>query len=141
MWTSAAEWHGAMAPCVRRYQHLERTAVQDTFLKACEQGRNTPESKDHNAPGALGAGPLPVNTLDGMRQSTSLVYLAPVRARPNLENPTGGMADRVLLEDGRAIGDRLADGTDIGRATWCWRRAPTAALRSSCARASVLPMT
>jgi choline dehydrogenase len=41
-----------------------------------------PRIDDHNAPGAVGVGPLPVNCLDGRRISTAVAYFEPARHRP-----------------------------------------------------------
>ena len=71
-----------------------------------------PRIDDLNAPDAMGAGPLPVNVIDGRRQSAALTYLAPARTRPNLTIRSGVLIDRVLFEGSRAIGVRLADPTE-----------------------------
>jgi choline dehydrogenase len=68
---------------------------------------------DHNAPGAVGAGRLPVNELDGLRESTALTYLAQARNRPNLTIRGESTVDRVLLDNGDAMGVILTDGTQI----------------------------
>ena len=54
----------------------------------------------------------PINSRDGRRVSTNDAYIEPARARPNLEVRGGALVDRVLLQDGRAIGVRvrLEDG-------------------------------
>jgi choline dehydrogenase len=44
------------------------------------------------------------------RVSTAIGYLAPARARPNLEIRSGALVDRVLFSGRRAVGLRLADG-------------------------------
>lgn len=65
---------------------------------------------DHNAPGALGVGPLPQNLVNGQRISTAIGYLAPARHRSNLTIRANTVADRVLLaDDGTAAGVRLVD--------------------------------
>lgn len=74
--------HGTRGPVpIRRYPEL--TNPQQAFLEACEATGHTPVP-DHNAPGVVGAGRLPVNELDGLRESTALTYLAQARDRPNL---------------------------------------------------------
>ena len=50
---------------------------------------------------------------DGRRASVNDVYLEPARARPNLEVRGDALVDRVLLNGRRAVGVRLADGTEI----------------------------
>jgi choline dehydrogenase len=58
-------------------------------------------------------GPTPKNIAEGVRMSAAFTYLAPVRARPNLTLVPDVLADRVLVEDGRAIGVRIADGREV----------------------------
>ena len=50
---------------------------------------------------------------DGRRASVNDVYLEPARALPNLEIRGDALVDRVLLQGRRAVGVRLADGTEI----------------------------
>ena len=104
------EWHGSDGPLpIRRFTGEELRPVQQAFLDACAAcGINTVE--DHNAPGAIGAGPIPLNQLDGVRQSAALTYLNPVRHRKNLTLRADVLVDRVDVVDGRARGVLLADG-------------------------------
>jgi len=102
------EWHGRDGPLpIRRYAPDELTPAQRAFLDACAAS-GYPRTDDHNAPGALGAGPAPMNTVAGVRQSTALTYLAAARGRRNLTIRSGVLVDRVLFERRRAAGVRLA---------------------------------
>ena len=106
------EWHGREGPLpIRHYSANELTPVQGALLEACTAA-GYPRVDDHNAPDAIGAGPAPMNTVDGVRQSTALTYLAQARHRPNLTIRSGVLVDRVLLEDRRAVGVCLADPAD-----------------------------
>ena len=58
-------------------------------------------------------GPTPKNIAGGMRMSAAFTYLAPVRDLPNLTLVPDALIDRVLVEDGRAIGVRTAGGREI----------------------------
>jgi choline dehydrogenase len=103
-------WHGADGPLpVRRFRRDERTAVQRAFLDAAS-ALGFPWVEDHNAPGAMGAGPLPVNSVNGVRQSAALTYLAAARHRRNLTVIADAEVDRLVLEHGTARGARLTDG-------------------------------
>jgi choline dehydrogenase len=103
------EWHGTSGPLpIRRYGREELTAVQQAFLHACAELRYA-QVADHNAPGTVGAGPLPMNTIAGMRQSTAQTYLAQARSRPNLTVRSLALVDRLLFEGRRAVGVRLAE--------------------------------
>jgi choline dehydrogenase len=72
---------------------------------------------DHNRPGSCGAGPVPRNAVDGVRISTALAYLDPVRQRPNLSVRAESLIDRVLLDGSRARGVMLASGEEIAADT------------------------
>jgi choline dehydrogenase len=103
-------WHGTHGPVpVRRYRPDELSPLQRAFQDAC-LALGYPGVEDHNEPGTLGIGPVPVNRIDGVRQSTALTYLARARRRGNLELRGETLVDRVELENGRAVGVRLADG-------------------------------
>lgn len=68
---------------------------------------------DVNAPGPPGFSLAPLSAVDGVRQSTALTYLNPVRHRHNLVVRGDSAVDRVLLEGGRAVGVRLTSGEEI----------------------------
>jgi choline dehydrogenase len=68
---------------------------------------------DHNAPGAIGAGPVPMNCVAGRRQSMAVAYLAQARARANLHLRSTTMIDRVMFEVRRAVGVRLAGSPEV----------------------------
>lgn len=72
---------------------------------------------DVNAPGPPGFGLAPLSAVDGIRQSTALAYLNPVRDRENLQVRGGEEVDGVLVDGGRAVGVRLRSGEEIAAAT------------------------
>jgi choline dehydrogenase len=103
-----APWHGASGPFpIRRYREDERNAFQQSLIEAAVRSGH-PYVEDHNAPGAVGVGPTPVNAVDGTRISAAVAYLGPVRCLPNLTIRSGVTVDRVELRSGRAVGVRLA---------------------------------
>src|SRR6201996_8693714 len=67
---------------------------------------------DVNAPGEPGCGLAPLSAWDGVRQSTAITYLDPVRHRPNLTVRGDTLVDRVLFDEAesRATGVLLAGG-------------------------------
>ena len=110
-------WHGADGPVpVRRYPSEERSVLADAFLEAAGSAGH-PEVADHNEPGAVGAGPLPSNTVDRLRMSAALTHLAPARERPNLTVQGRAPVDRIEIAAGRARGVRLTDGEQIAAQT------------------------
>jgi choline dehydrogenase len=69
---------------------------------------------DFNGPNPSGVGGYPVNVVDGVRQSTGLVYLTEsVRNRPNLKISGNVLVDRVLFDRQRTIGVATASGAEI----------------------------
>jgi choline dehydrogenase len=102
-----ASWHGTAGPLpIRRYGENERNTFQEALISAATSAH--PFVADHNAPGAVGVGPLPVNVVGGLRMSTALAYLAPLRALPNLTIRSDALVDRVVVQSRRAKGVRLA---------------------------------
>ena len=75
----------------------------DTFLDACaEVGLS--ETSDFNGPGQAGAGYYHATASGGRRNSTARTYIAAARRRPNCHIVTRAHVERVVVEDGRAVG-------------------------------------
>ncbi len=58
-------------------------------------------------------GPAPKNIADGIRMNGAFTYLTPARSRRNLLVRSDTFVDKVLFENGRAIGIRLVDGNVV----------------------------
>ncbi|MER7197088.1 dehydrogenase [Streptomyces sp. CB01635] len=109
------ELHGTGGPV-----HIERFTessglrpVQAAFLDACAQAGHRVH-QDMNGADQLGAGPLPLNRANGIRQSSALAYLGPARGRANLTVLGERTVDRVEFTEGataRAV--LLTDGTRL----------------------------
>ncbi len=110
-------WHGDSGPIpVNRYRDLELTDIHAAALQALE-AVGFPLVNDHNRPGAVGAGRMPISSRDGVRVSAAGAYLPVGRTLPNLTiRPDSQVAD-VVFEQTRATGVRLLDGTIID-ASW-----------------------
>ena len=107
-----ASFHGVDGPIpVRRWPRDEWLPSQVAFHEAC-RSEGFGESPDHNVPDASGVGPLPLNTLDGVRWSTNLGYLNPARHRPNLTIRPDCLVHRVLFDGRRATGVVTRDGAE-----------------------------
>ncbi len=76
-------------------------------------GTAIPRIDDHNAPGAVGVGALPVNCTGGRRISTAIAYLEPARHRANLTIMAGRPVRQIVTRAGRADGVLLADADDV----------------------------
>ncbi|MGI5126785.1 GMC family oxidoreductase [Pseudonocardia sp. CA-107938] len=97
--------HGDAGPVpVRRPSGALRHPTVDRFLAAADR-LGHPAEPDRNAGGPPGAGPVPSNSVDGVRVDAATAYLGPdVRVR------TGALVERVLLRGDRAVGVELAGG-------------------------------
>jgi len=106
-----AGYHGAGGPVpIRRYLGEQRSSLAMAAGEAIA-AVGFPRIDDHNAPGAVGVGALPVNCLDGRRISTAIAYLEPARHRANLTVLAGRTAWEIVTRRGRAAGVAL-DGPD-----------------------------
>jgi choline dehydrogenase len=104
-------WHGDSGPIPSvRYLDREYHPATEAAIHAM-QDLGHPWVDDHNRPGAVGVGRMPMNTRDGRRVTTLDAYLADPPA--SLAIRADSLVDRVLFDGTRARGVRLADGTEI----------------------------
>lgn len=104
-----APYHGDAGPIrISRYPRRGWWDLQQRFVEAAE-GLGHAAIDDHNAPGALGVGPIPLNMVDGVRQTPADHYLDPALARPNLTLRAGVMVDRVRMDAGRVTAVEFID--------------------------------
>jgi choline dehydrogenase len=75
----------------------------DTFEAAGQQA-GYPRNDDFNGAGQEGFGRFDFTIKDGKRWSTSFAFLRPAFGRKNLVVATHALAERVLIEKGRAVG-------------------------------------
>ena len=103
-------WHGSSGPVpIRRYRADELTDVAAASLAAFDDV-GIPHVEDHNAPGEVGAGLVPVNCIDGVRMSTALTHLPRPGERPNLDVRCDTEVLDLVIEGSRATGVRLGGG-------------------------------
>jgi choline dehydrogenase len=101
-------WHGRSGPVpIRRFPPAETLPEHRAFYEAAV-ARGFAVVADHNAQHVAGVGPLPLNVVDGVRQSAALTHLAVARDRDNLTIRPDTLVDRVLFEGMRAVGVSLA---------------------------------
>ena len=109
-------WHGRAGPmAINRYRDLPRSAIHDAAIEALAD-LGFPSIEDHNEPGAVGLGRMPMSTRDGRRITTYQAYLGDGRPK-GLTIRTEAQVDRVLVDGQRATGVRLVDGTEIAAGT------------------------
>lgn len=98
------DWHGYGGPLwVEDVADQQKLDLADIFIQAALQ-RDLPYNEDFNGPSQEGAGYYQTNIRRGRRQSTSRTFLNLCKNRPNLTVMTGSLAQRILIEDGAAVG-------------------------------------
>ncbi len=109
------ECHGADGPMpVRRRQTGPWPAIQQAFHAACvEAGFGT--TKDKNGLNPAGLGVSPSNNLDGVRMSTAMKHLGPVRHHLNLTVRGGVFVRKIVIEGGKAVGVEAESGGTVFR--------------------------
>jgi choline dehydrogenase len=106
-------WHGDHGPItVTRYLELQPAEAHATAVAAFD-ALGYPSVEDHNAPGAIGIGRMPMSTREGRRVVSVDAYLPLDRPVTGLTIRADLLVDRVRIEGGRATGIELADGTFI----------------------------
>ena len=109
--------HGTDGPVpVFRAAEADLTTVDRAFLAAA-RALGVPDQPDFNgAPGQRpGVGPMPKNLAGGVRMNAAFTYLNQARSRPNLTLVADVLVDRVMVQDGRAVGVQTSDGRDRRR--------------------------
>ena len=100
----SGDFHGTEGPIpVRRFTRSEFNPEQIAFFDACKS-LGYPESADANSPDTTGIGYIPMNNRDGIRWSTALTYLDPVRHRLNLTIRPNTSVRKIVIEGGVATG-------------------------------------
>jgi choline dehydrogenase len=104
------ELHGDSGPIpVSRAAEEDWLPPSRAFFSACTDLGHA-HCPDMNLPDARGVGPIPSNFRDGLRHSTAIGYLMPIRPRDNLEVVCQTVITKVCLTDGRAGGVEIASG-------------------------------
>lgn len=107
--------HGSDGPMpVRRRQSGPWPVLQQAFHAACtEAGFGTTNDKNGLHPAGLGVSPS--NNLDGVRMSTAMTHLGPVRHHLNLTVRGGVFVRKIVIEDGKAVGVEAESGGTVFR--------------------------
>ena len=105
--------HGSDGPMpVRRRQTGPWPAIQQAFHAACQQaGFGTTNDKNGLHPAGLGV--TPSNNLDGVRVSTAMGHLNPVRHYLNLTVRGRVFVRKIVIEDGKAVGVEAESGGKV----------------------------
>ncbi len=99
-------WHGGAGPLKVRPARPD-VPICDAFLEAAAAA-GFPILDDLNQDTVDGFGYYDINVGAGRRMSTATAFLKPARARKNLVVVTEALAERLIIEKGRAAGAEVA---------------------------------
>ncbi|MFP5070362.1 GMC family oxidoreductase [Pseudonocardia nantongensis] len=108
-----APYHGRGGPTPIHRMRREDWGSVDTALAAAALAAGHGWAEDVNAPGAGGVSPYPINSRGGRRVTVNDGYLEPARNSDLLTVRGGALVERVLIENGRAVGVRYLDGASV----------------------------
>ncbi|MEM0922843.1 MAG: GMC family oxidoreductase N-terminal domain-containing protein [Pseudomonadota bacterium] len=103
-----SESRGGGGPLGVSHGRLSRPVVDDWIRAAVAAGY--PANDDYNSGDQEGVAPFQLTMRRGLRCSSARAYLGPARRRQNLTLYTGAQTQRVVIEDGKAIGIEIAHG-------------------------------
>ncbi|MBV1866410.1 MAG: GMC family oxidoreductase N-terminal domain-containing protein [Marinosulfonomonas sp.] len=86
--------------------------ILDDFMAAAEQA-GIPRTNDFNTGDNEGVGYFRVNQRNGWRWNTAKAFLRPVKGRENLKIEVHAQAERIVMQNGRAVGVRFRQGDTI----------------------------
>ncbi len=102
-WRGANAWHGASGPLPVRAIDTRRLLHEPLMQSAVAAGYASVDDLHAETEEGFARGEVTIDAR-GRRASTARAYLDPVRDRPNLTVVTGAVVERVLIENGRAVG-------------------------------------
>ncbi len=107
------DFHGTDGPIpIVRREKDPWPLIQAAFHSAClEAGYR--HNDDMNGPNPSGIGAIPMNNRDGMRMSTAITHLFPMRHRLNLTVKGNVFVRRILIENSLAVGVEAESGGEI----------------------------
>ena len=108
------EWHGGQGPMpVDRYRSRDYQPATTALIEAAVAA-GFPEADDHNRPGAVGIGRMPMSLDDGRRVTTVDAYLS--RPAEKLSVRADVQVARILFDGERACGIETVDGETVAAA-------------------------
>ena len=107
------DFHGTEGPLpISRKVGEAWPVIQTAFHTAClQQGYDTTE--DMNGANPTGLGVVPMNNQNGVRMSTAITHLGPMRHRLNLTIRGNVFARKVLTEGGKVTGVEVESGGEV----------------------------
>jgi choline dehydrogenase len=104
----ADDYHGSGGPLGVSNMRIERE-ICERFIDAAEAA-GVPRTDDFNGAEQDGAGYFQLTARNGLRCSTAAGYLRPAKQRGNLAILTHAHTQRILVENGRAVGVQYSLG-------------------------------
>jgi choline dehydrogenase len=89
-----------------------KSVLHDVFVEAGAEAGH-PRNDDFNGPEQEGFGKFDFTIKDGKRWSTSFAFLRPVLHRKNLTVEIEALTQRILIENGRAVGVEFSQRGDV----------------------------
>ena len=109
------DFHGTDGPIpIVRREKEPWPDVQRAFRAACIEA-GYPTNDDLNGPNPSGIGAIPMNNSNGVRMSTAITHLNPVRHHLNLTVKGNVFVRRVVIEGGKAVGVEAESGGEVFR--------------------------
>ena len=107
------DFHGTDGPIpIVRREKEPWPLIQQAFHTACLEAGYL-HNDDMNGPNPSGIGAIPMNNRDGLRMSTAITHLYPMRHRLNLTVKGNGFVRRILIENAQAVGVEAESGGEI----------------------------
>jgi choline dehydrogenase-like flavoprotein len=104
-------YHGKGGPLGVSKPRAPLPICEAYFAAAAELG--IPRNLDMTGEKQDGVGYYQLTQRDARRSSAAMAYLAPNRGRPNLTVKTGAQVRRIAVENGRATGVEMMDGSRV----------------------------
>ncbi|MDA0264858.1 MAG: mycofactocin system GMC family oxidoreductase MftG [Chloroflexi bacterium] len=109
------DFHGTEGPLpISRKMGETWPVIQSAFHTACLQnGYDTTD--DMNGPNPTGVGMVPMNNQNGVRMSTAITHLGPMRHHLNLTIRGNVFVRKILIEGGQVTGVEAESGGEVFR--------------------------
>lgn len=114
-----SEYHGQGGPMHVSYSR-QPSVFAEAFVAACND-TGIPSNGDYNGTVQEGAHLLQFNIKDNKRFSTAAAFIKPILKRKNLTIKTNTRVNRILIENGRAVGVEVSYGSVTAERVNCYR--------------------
>lgn len=112
-----SEYHGQGGPLHVSYSK-QPSVFAEAFVAACND-IGIPSNGDYNGSLQEGAHLLQFNIKDNKRFSTAVAFLKPILNRKNLTIKTNTKVNKILIENGRAVGVEVSYGSVVAERINC----------------------